>query len=124
MYLLNHRWYKAVNGQYALATISLDDMAGGLERNIVALANWLSKNGHQVSLISFDYKNAQSFYQLEKEVKWFQMGLSQPHEPIGFFSRIRLIFNIRLALKKSNTSVIICFHHGILLRFFFSGHVP
>ena len=110
-----------MNGRYTLATISLENMAGGLERNITALANWLSQNGHQVNLITFDQKSAQSFYQIEKDVQWFKIGLSQPHAPIGFFLRLRLIFNIRLALKKSKSSVIVCFHHGILLRFFLAA---
>jgi len=102
---------------YAFATISLDNMAGGLERNIVRVANRLSKEGNKVALITFDWETATSFYPLEEGVKWFKVATSRPHEPVSFMNRLKLIWKIRRALKEMNTSVIICFHHGILARF-------
>lgn len=102
---------------YAFATISLDNMAGGLERNIIRVANRLSKEGNKVALITFDWETANSFYPIEEEVSWFKVATSRPHQPVSFINRLKLILKIRRALKEMNTSVIICFHHGILARF-------
>jgi len=100
-----------------LATISLDNMAGGLERNIMSLANRLAEKGHCVGLITFDWQSAQSFYRIADGVRWYKVATSAPHAPISFGNRLRLILNIRRALKDAGASVIVCFHHGILARF-------
>ncbi len=102
---------------YALATIALGDMPGGLERNFVSLANALARRGHAVSLITFDREGARSFYPIDEDVRWYRVGISPPHGPIGFGDRLRLIRAIRAALRHSGASVVVCFHHGILVRF-------
>ena len=106
-----------MSGHYALSTISLHDMAGGLERNIVSLANELVRRGHAVSLITFDRQYARSFYRMDDGVLWYKVGVSQPHGSIGFGDRLRLVRAIRAALRESGASVVVCFHHGILVRF-------
>lgn len=102
---------------YVLATISLNQMAGGLERNIIRLANNLARSGRNVELITFDFSNATSFYEIDKAVHWHKVAISVPHGPINFFDRIKLILKIRQILKNSNARLVICFHHGILFRF-------
>ncbi|MYD93810.1 MAG: glycosyltransferase family 4 protein [Chloroflexi bacterium] len=106
-----------MSGRYVLATISLDNMAGGLERNIVRLANALSRRGHTISLITFDQRPARSFYRIDDGVRWYKVGVSPPHGPIGLGERLRLIRAIRAALIDAQATAIICFHHGILVRF-------
>ena len=106
-----------MSGRYAFATISLDEMPGGLERNIVTLANTLARHRHACSLVTFDRANAKSFYRIAKNVQWYKVGTTRPHAPIGFGARLRLILAIRKALKDARVSVLVCFHHGILVRF-------
>ena len=103
--------------RYALATISLDQMAGGLERNIVFLANALSRQGHMVSLVTFDRPGARAFYPIDANVRWYQVGKTRPHAPVSFTTRLRMIRTIRTAIKDAGASVLVCFHHGILVRF-------
>lgn len=105
-----------------LATISLNAMAGGLEKNIILLANHLSEHGYGVRLVTFDLNNANSFYTINDKVQWHKVGIGKPHAQISLINRIKLIQNIRniiRGLKSShNKPIIICFHHGILFRFF------
>lgn len=100
----------------ALATIALHRMAGGLERNIVALANFLADQGHRVVLVTFDRPNAETFYPLDKRVDWQCLGTTVPHGKIGFLDRLALIWRIRRVLVSAGVTAFICFHHGILLR--------
>ena len=100
-----------------LGTISLNDMAGGLEKNIVLLANYLAEKGLNVNLISFDFPDATSFYQIDPRVIWHKVGNSQPHAPISFYKRMVVIGRIRGILNELGASTVICFHHGILFRF-------
>lgn len=104
-----------------IGTISLDGMAGGLEKNIVLLANHLCSSGRSVRLVTFDNAEASSFYELDNRVEWFKVGRTKPHSKIGFVDRLMLIGRIRSVLKKERDPIVICFHHGTLPRFHFAG---
>lgn len=92
-------------------------MAGGLEKNIVLLANHLARCGNQVSLITFDLPRANAFYEIEPSVHWHQVARTPPHSSIGFWQRLKMLRRIRRVLMDANRPVVVCFHHGVLLRF-------
>ncbi len=104
-----------------LGTISLNNVAGGLERNIVYLANRLADEGHNVTLVSFDLASAKSFYQIDERVVWIKAGVSQPHARITFTDRLKLIKNIRLAMLQNSVNQVVVFSHGLLARFLMAG---
>lgn len=111
----------------ALCAISLHEMAGGLEKNIVLLANHLATRGDRVCLISFDLPGAQAFYELDPSVHWHQVARTPPHTGIGFWQRMQMIGRIRHALRAAGRPIIVCFHHGVLLRLFAGAiglHLP
>lgn len=83
-----------------LGTISLNMMAGGLEKNIVLLANHLAACGNRVCLVTFDNPDAISFYPLAPSIEWYPVGRTRPHSPISFRDRLELISRIRDVLKK------------------------
>jgi GalNAc-alpha-(1->4)-GalNAc-alpha-(1->3)-diNAcBac-PP-undecaprenol alpha-1,4-N-acetyl-D-galactosaminyltransferase len=103
-----------------LCTISLDQMAGGIERQLIYLANHLSKY-YFVNIITLDLATATSFYPINREVKWHKVGNSTPHNSISFYKRINQILEIRKILKKSEKFNLVCFHHGLLFRFFIAS---
>ncbi len=100
----------------ALCAISLNHMAGGLEKNFILLANHLARCGERVSLITFDLPGATSFYEIESSIRWHQVACTPPHSPIGFWQRLKMIYRIRRALIDADRPVVVCFHHGFLLR--------
>lgn len=104
-----------------LATISLDRMAGGLEKNIVNLANNMHRRGHKVHLVTFDHDSATSFYPLDAGVIWHKTGRTPVHGKISFSERLALITRIRSIIQNAAPASIICFHHGILARFFLAS---
>jgi GalNAc-alpha-(1->4)-GalNAc-alpha-(1->3)-diNAcBac-PP-undecaprenol alpha-1,4-N-acetyl-D-galactosaminyltransferase len=101
----------------ALAATAIDRMAGGIERNIAYLAKHLVDSGYTVILITFDLEDAESFYELPTEILWEKIGRKRAHAPISKLDRLRLAQKIRVTLKKHSVDTIICFHHGIVLRF-------
>ena len=96
-------------------TISLNNMAGGLERNIISIANYLSSH-HRVRIVSFDWPSVKSFFTISDMVTWHRIATSSPHAPIGFFRRLKVILNLRRVIKSTENPVIIGFHHGIMVR--------
>jgi glycosyltransferase involved in cell wall biosynthesis len=97
-------------------------MAGGLEKNIIRLANFFSEAGYETHLISFDRPGAEAYYEINKKVIWDHVGVGKPHFRNSFADRIQLIKNIRSTIKTAKNqgkkAKIVCFHHGILARFF------
>ena len=98
-----------------LVTISLNTVAGGLERNLVLIANHLSAK-YSVSIVSFDLQNAESFFELKKDVQWHKIGVSQPHKRIKFKDRLFSIFKLRKLLVGADNPIVIGFHHGLNSR--------
>ena len=96
-------------------------MAGGLEKNIVLLANHLARQGNHVCLVTFDNPGATPFYELQPPVQWHPLGRTRPHSPISFWNRLELIGRIRAVLKNMDRPIVICFHHGILPRFYLAS---
>lgn len=104
-----------------LGTISLDRMAGGLEKNIVLLANYLVGAGREVEIVTFDLPEAIAFYSLDPRVGWRKVGRTRPHTRIGFVERLALIRRIRAVVTESGAPTIVCFHHGVLFRFWLAA---
>ena len=95
-------------------------MAGGLEKNIILLANHFAEKNHEVIIITFDILDAKSFYHMHKKIKWHRIGDTPVHEKISFSSRLKLMLKFRNHVKCTSKPIIICFHHGILARVFLS----
>ena len=105
-----------------LASIALDKMAGGLEKNIVHLANEMQGRGYRVYVVTFDLPEAVSFYPLHPDVEWHKMGVSVPHQKISFKDRADSIGKIRRFIKEHALKApLIVFHHGILIRMFIAS---
>ncbi len=104
-----------------LGCISLNLMAGGLEKNIILLANYLAKRGYRTVLVTFDKPGAIPFYTLSKQVIWYCAGETIPHNYISFWDRLKLIIRIRKIIKRLEKPTLICFHHGILPRFYLAA---
>lgn len=91
-------------------------MAGGLEKNYILLANYLARRGERVSLITFDLPGSTSFYEIEPGIQWYQVARTPPHSAISFWQRLKMVYRIRRALINAGRPVVVCFHHGVLLR--------
>jgi glycosyltransferase involved in cell wall biosynthesis len=101
---------------FALCAISLHQMAGGLEKNFVLLANHLAQRGDSVHLLTFDQPGASPFYALDPRVQWHKVARTPPHSPISFGQRLQVIGRMRRALRDAGRPVLVCFHHGVLPR--------
>jgi GalNAc-alpha-(1->4)-GalNAc-alpha-(1->3)-diNAcBac-PP-undecaprenol alpha-1,4-N-acetyl-D-galactosaminyltransferase len=88
------------------------DVAGGVERMIVLLMNAMQKRGHNVSLLTWDNKNARTFYPLDQEVYWHKLDMGDPMIKAGWWLRLKRMMVIRDIAKKERPDVIIAFQHG------------
>ncbi len=49
---------------------------GGIERIVFAKANWLSKQGHDVTIITTDRNGRNPFFHLNENIKWIDLGIN------------------------------------------------
>ena len=101
----------------ALVCMSLNGMAGGIERQIIRTSFELKKFGFDVLLISFDNDEAEAFFDMPFNINWIKCGFGL--EPFGYatkIERINQIINLRKVINRNQISDIITFHHGIYPR--------
>ena len=96
---------------------SLDNVAGGLERQIVRTCNSLAEYDYNIYLISYDNNNAKSFYEISRKVKWIKCGRGlEPHKGASPIKRLRQIIFLRKKLINNNITNLVTFHHGLFPR--------
>lgn len=98
-----------------LVIASLD--AGGAERVLVGIANWLAVKGWEVTVVTMG--RGESFYPLDARVSVWPLSLSRDSRSILktlWYAFKRLIY-LRRALKQSNPDAAICFIEKINLYF-------
>ncbi len=96
---------------------SLDNVAGGLERQIVRTCNSLAEYNYNIYLISYDNNNAKSFYEISRKVKWIKCGRGlEPHKGASPIKRLRQIIFLRKKLINNNITNLVTFHHGLFPR--------
>ena len=101
---------------------SFDNIAGGLERQIIRTSKSLNKRGFKVYIFSFDNYSAESFYEIPNEIIWVKCGNGlKPHAPADKMDRLKQILNLRKEFKKYHINTLITFHHGIFPRVYLAS---
>ena len=57
-------------------TIAATYNSGGMERVLANKANWLVRNGYEISILTTDQKTRNSFFELDPEIKVYDLGIN------------------------------------------------
>lgn len=98
-----------------IACRAIDNMAGGVERQALALANEMTRRGHTVGLLTLDGQNAQAFYDIDSHVEWFKLSLGNPKVKAGLRLRLQRMAKVRAILSAFKPDVILAFQQGMFL---------
>lgn len=106
-----------------IACRAIDNMAGGVERQAILLANEMTLRGHHVSLLTLDSKDAQAFYDIDDNVPWYKLGLGDPKKKAGWVLRLKRMEKVRRIMKEFSPDVILAFQQGMFLtlRLYMAG---
>jgi len=101
---------------------SFDQVAGGLERQIIRTSESLNLKGYKIYIISFDNYSAKSFYQIPNQIEWLKCGNGlKPHNSANKLQRLKQILHLRKTIKKHKITDLITFHHGIFPRVYLAS---
>lgn len=98
-----------------IACRAIDNMAGGVERQAIALANEMVKRGHEVAILTLDFQNAQAFYDIDPSVSWYKVGLGDPVIRASWSLRFKRMFHIRKVMAEFKPGVILAFQDGMFV---------
>ena len=104
-----------------LACRSINQMAGGVERQIIVLANELSNRNHSVSLFTFDENPAKAFYRMASSVHWYKLGMGNPTQKAPWFLRFKRMKKIRKIMREFGPDALVAFQPGVFVGLKFYG---
>lgn len=106
-----------------IACRAIDNMAGGVERQALALCNEMIKRGHQVSLLTLDQAGAKAFYPLDQNVTWHQLNMGNAKHAASWSLRLKRMKKIRDIMAADKPDVILAFQQGMFLtlRLYLAG---
>lgn len=96
-----------------VACRAIDNMAGGVERQAIALINEMKKRGHEVCLLTWDPRGSQAFYEIDSLVHWYQLGLGDPKKKAGIALRLKRMQKVRSIVSEFKPDVILAFQQGM-----------
>lgn len=93
--------------------------AGGAERVLTGIANWLVGIGHKVTLITWSGKEDSDFYPLSPNVKRVCLDVAKVNISFldSFLDTLKRLIKLRRALKKSNPDVCLSFIEKVNIYF-------
>ena len=98
-----------------IACRAINNMAGGVERQALALANEMSRRGHKVSLLTLDSSGAEAFYKIDKTVDWYKLDIGNHSKKASWVIRIKRKKHIRQILNSFKPSLCIAFQDGMFM---------
>jgi glycosyltransferase involved in cell wall biosynthesis len=109
------------------AARAIHNMAGGVERMIIAIMNEMVERGHDVALFTWDRADGQAFYPMRPEIRWYKLGMGDPARRAGVALRLQRTARVRQMVKQFQPEVIIGFQGGAfraMLAYTFGLGIP
>lgn len=89
-----------------------NNVAGGVERMSIALANAMCERGHDVHLLSWDHADATTHYPLDARITWHKLDMGDANVKAGWRRRISRIGYIRGLMREIGPDVVVGFQLG------------
>jgi len=102
---------------------AIHNMAGGVERMVIAVMNALVSRGHSIQLLTWDPVGATPFYPMAPEIAWHQLNIGDPLVKASLLLKFRRAVAVRNLMKKFKPEVIVCFQAGafVAIRTYTAG---
>lgn len=92
---------------------AINNMAGGVERQAIALANEMVVRGHDVSLLTLDHEGDEAFYDINEAVSWYMLGMGDPTVKASWLLRFKRMGKVRSIMREFKPDVILAFQDGM-----------
>ncbi len=99
-----------MNLLFVIKSLSLS--GGGAERVLAEVTSGLASRGHNVTVVTYDFREAQDFYLLSDKIKRVRLGIGGRHRRSNVVQTLRQIWALRRVTKRTEPDVAIGFMHS------------
>ncbi len=96
-----------------LAIKGLENAPGGAERVLSVITSLLADRQHEIVVVSFDCKGAESFYPLPDTVRWRQLDIGAVRRKTNAPRFLRQVWRLRRVLREERPDVAVGFMHSM-----------
>jgi glycosyltransferase involved in cell wall biosynthesis len=98
-------------------TRSINQVLGGLEKQIVTIADGLSQRGHEVYVVSLDTGDVKPFFRsnLTQGITWIGLGIGNPEIKANLGEKIRRQYELYRLIRRVKPDVAVAFMIGAFL---------
>ncbi|GGK47044.1 glycosyltransferase [Salinarimonas ramus] len=95
-----------------LAARAIGDVAGGVERMVLAIGAGLAARGVEVELLTWDPQHATAFYPIPPEIVWHRVADGDPGVRAGLRRRLLRARRLRDLVRERRPDVVVAFQDG------------
>ena len=99
---------------------NLNSAVGGAERVFCKITSLLAKRGHDISVVTFDKKNNQFFYDIEPSIKCLNLSIGDSSSKTKLAEYFKRIFALRILFIREKPNIIVGFMHSSYIPIAFS----
>jgi glycosyltransferase involved in cell wall biosynthesis len=94
---------------------SMNGLGGGAERVLADVTSGLAERGHQISILTYDPPNGNSFYPLHKAINRIDLDIGRPQHRSTLLETIKRMIALRRTIKKASPDIVVGFMHSLFL---------
>jgi glycosyltransferase involved in cell wall biosynthesis len=94
---------------------NMNNAKGGAERVLSFVVNGLVERGHEITLLTFDERGLDTFYQLDHNIKRVSLGIGHAEKKAGLFETIARMRAIRRVVQVRKPDIIVPFMHSMFI---------
>ncbi len=94
---------------------ALNNAKGGAERVLADVTAGLAGKEHDISILSFDTNDGESFYPLHSKVRRICLGLGKTDKQTTVSEALSRILNLRKTVKQEKPDIVIAFMHSMFV---------
>ncbi|MGH1352632.1 MAG: glycosyltransferase family 4 protein [Methyloligellaceae bacterium] len=93
----------------------LHNSAGGAERVLTNVINGLSERGNRIKLLSYDAPGKSSFYNINPDIEWIQLGIGSTHKKATVSHTVKRMISLRKRIQLLKPDLVIGFMHSMFI---------
>lgn len=94
---------------------AMDNPGGGAERVLADVASGLVARGHNVTVLSYDQTDGQSFYSLDPRVKRIRLSIGSIARPATILTTLQRMVALRRCVRAHRPDVVVGFMHSMFI---------
>lgn len=99
---------------------NMNNAKGGAERVLSFVVNGLTQKGYDITLLTFDERGLDTFYEINENVKRISLGIGHSEQKSGFSETLARMRALRRVIEVRKPDIVIPFMHSMFIPMAFA----